>query len=246
MAAEPPILLIQIRDDPRAENQERICFLESSGQDATRFAFHNLVRQPRITWEDVARYEVLLIGGAGKHSVTQRYPFTEPLSQLVRRWVDTGRPLFGSCFGHQFLAWAMGGEVVTDLERRELGTHVVELTEAGRHDPLFEGTPARFDAQFGHHDRVVELPPGATELARTHLCPYQAFRIDGLPVWGCQFHVELDVERLKERARFYQDGYLPNPKELERFDRSLRPSPWASLLLRQFFNILNSSRLLML
>jgi GMP synthase (glutamine-hydrolysing) len=127
--------------------------------------------------------------------------------------------------------------VITDLERRELGTHEVELTEAGCRDPLFSETPRRFDAQFGHQDRVTRLPQGAVELARTALCPFQAFRIEGQPAWGCQFHVELNVEQLKERARFYQEGYLPTREELEQFDRSLKPSPWASQLLRRFFGL---------
>lgn len=237
MSALPRVLLLQIRDDSRAELQERDCFVESSGLPADCFDFRNVVQEPEFSAQETLDYDVLLIGGAGRHSVTERYPFTDRLREIVVRWAESGRPCFGSCFGHQFVAWALGGRVITDLDRREVGTHEVELTPSGRADPLFAGVPLRFDAQFGHNDRVVELPPGAVELARTALCPHQAFRLENLPVWGCQFHVELDLGRLQERARWYRDGYLDDPEELAAFERSLRPSPWASQLLARFFTL---------
>lgn len=234
-AAVPRVLLLQIRDHKGAERQERDCFVEFSGLPEQAFRFHNVLADPRLAWDEVRDVDAVIVGGAGAHSVTERYEFTAPLEALLRRVVDGRRPLFGSCFGHQFLAVALGGRVITDLERKEVGTHPIELTAAGRADALFAGLPARFDVQFGHHDRVIELPPGATELAFSALCPNQAFRLDGLPVWGCQFHVELDERRILERARIYQEGYLPGDDALASFAARLRPTPVASGLLRRFF-----------
>lgn len=231
----PRVLLLQIRDHQGAERQERDCFVEFSGLPERAFRCHNVLVDPHVAWDEVRAADAVIVGGAGAHSVTESYGFTAPLAELVRRLVGERRPLFGSCFGHQFLAAALGGRVITDLDRKEVGTHPVELTAAGEADPLFAGLPARFDVQFGHHDRVVELPPGATELARSALCPNQAFRLDGLPVWGCQFHVELDERRILERAGIYQEGYLPGDDALARFAATLRPSPVASGLLRRFF-----------
>jgi GMP synthase-like glutamine amidotransferase len=37
---------------------------------------------------------------------------------------------------------------------------------------------------------VAPLPPGAVELARTPAC-VQAFRVEGKPAWGLQFHAEV-------------------------------------------------------
>jgi GMP synthase (glutamine-hydrolysing) len=235
MAAYPRVLLIQIRDHPGAERQERDCFVEFSGLPAAAFRFHNVLADPHLPWREIEDADAVILGGAGAHSVTEVHEFTAPLAAQVERMVQAAKPLFGSCFGHQFLARALGGRVITDLERKELGTHPVELTAAGRADPLFAGLPGSFDVQFGHHDRVVRLPAGAVELARSTLCPNQAFRIGELPVWGCQFHVELDERRILERARIYQEGYLPGEAELARFAATLRPTPVASTLLRRFF-----------
>jgi GMP synthase (glutamine-hydrolysing) len=234
-AAVPRVLLLQIRDHPGAERQERECFVEFSGLPESAFRFHNVLAEPRVSWEETRAADAVIVGGAGAHSVTGDHEFTAPLVDLVRRLVAGRRPLFGSCFGHQFVAQALGGRVVTDLDRKEVGTHPIELTAAGRTDPLFAGLPERFDVQFGHHDRVVELPAGAVELAVSERCPNQAFRLEGLPVWGCQFHVELDDRRILERARIYQEGYLPGDDALARFAATLRPTPVASGLLRRFF-----------
>lgn len=236
-AAELTVLLLQIRDHREAELQERDCFVSISGLPAERFRFHNLLDDPAFGWDDAAGVDAVVVGGAGSHSVTERYEFTAPLARFVERWIGAARPLFGSCFGHQFVAQALGGRVETDLARKELGTLDVELTAAGAADPLFAGLPRRFAAQFGHNDRVVELPPGGVDLAFTELCPVQAYRIAGLPVWGCQFHVELDPRRMVERATIYRSGYLPDEDGLARLAATLRPSPESSTLFARFLDL---------
>ena len=234
---ELTVLLLQIRDHREAERQERDCFVSISGLGAGRFRFHNLLDDPGFAFEDAAGVDAVVVGGAGSHSVTEEYEFTAPLTRFVERWVGEGRPLFGSCFGHQFVAQALGGRVETDLARKELGTLEVELTAAGVEDPLFAGLPRRFAAQFGHNDRVVELPPGGVDLARTELCPVQAYRIADRPVWGCQFHVELDPRRMIERASIYRSGYLPDEDGIARLAAALRPSPEASTLFARFLEL---------
>lgn len=235
--AERTVLLLQIRDHREAERQERDCFVSISGLAPDRFRFHNLLERPDFGWDDAAGVDTVVVGGAGSHSVTEVYEFTAPLTRFVERWVGEGRPLFGSCFGHQFVARALGGRVETDLARKELGTIDVELTAAGTGDALFAGLPRRFAAQFGHNDRVVELPPGGVELARTELCPIQAYRIADRPVWGCQFHVELDPRRMVERASIYRSGYLPDDEGVARLAASLRPSPEAASLFARFLEL---------
>jgi GMP synthase (glutamine-hydrolysing) len=240
-AARLRVLLLQVRDHPVAERQEQECFVHYSGLPAERWRFHNLLRAPAPDEREVTAAHAVVIGGAGAHSATETHPFTEPLARLARRSVAEQRPLFGSCFGHQFLAGALGGRVIHDPEREEIGTHDVELTPAGAADPLFAGLPRRFPVQLGHHDRVVELPPGAVELARSALCANQSFRISGAPVWGCQFHVELDPPRMLARAEIYRAQYLEGADAIERLRAALRPAPEAATLLRRFLRLAAAS-----
>lgn len=228
------LLLLQIRDEPEVERQEQECFLHFAGLDRKQFDFWNLVERPDLTTGDVGGFDAVVIGGAGAHSVTEEYPFTAPLVAAVEQMVAARQPLFGSCWGHQFIAKALGGTVLTDLERKELGTFDIELTAAGVADPWLAGLPRRFGVQLGHHDRVVALPKGAVELAASARCPNQAFRLAGLPVYGAQFHVELDRERMLERASVYREEYLSSPGAMEKLDRALLPSPESGTLLRRF------------
>ena len=91
---EPRVLLLQVRDEPRAEEQERLCFLEAAGLHPDRLTCHNLVSEPRIDWPRARAFDVVMVGGAGAHTVTGSYPFSEPLNEVLRRLVEGGRPLF--------------------------------------------------------------------------------------------------------------------------------------------------------
>jgi GMP synthase (glutamine-hydrolysing) len=233
----PRVLLLQIRSHRQAERQEQLCFLERCGLDEDQLDFWNLVDRPELGWADLEPYDALLIGGAGSHSVTRHYPFTAPLTEATLRWIDAGRPLFGSCWGHQFLAQALGGSVVTDTPRGEIGTFEVELTERGAADPLFGGFPPRFAVQLGHHDRVAVAPDGVEELAYSEVCRFQALRVTGKPVYGSQFHSEMNVGHMRERLRMYRDAYLPAQQAEDEIDRILRPTPWADTLLGRFLDL---------
>ena len=233
----PRVLLIQVRSHPAAKAQEQLCFLERCGLTADRLDAANVVEDPEIPWERVARADAVFMGGAGAHSVTHEYPFTAPLRDLVLRIVDEGPPFFGSCWGHHFLAQVLGGKVVTDLERGEVGTFDVELTSRGREDPLFGGLPPRFPAQLGHHDRVAALPAGVEELALSDRCPFQALRVTGKPVYGTQFHSEMNAEQMRDRMLMYQRAYLDDGMTVEEFDRLVAPTPETESLLRRFLEL---------
>lgn len=234
---QPRVLLIQIRSHEAAERQEQLCFLDRLGIRPESMPCHNLVHEPEVPWSAVAAADAVIIGGAGSHSVTREYAFTAPLGVLVRRLIDEGRPLFGSCWGHQFIAWALGGRVVHDPDRGEVGTFPIELTAAGAADPLFAGFPGRFTAQLGHHDTVVEMPPGVEELASSELHRNQALRVAGLPVYGTQFHCEMNVGHMRERLLMYRDSYLPVADFEAEIDRILAPSPYADTLLERFLTL---------
>ena len=60
---------------------------------------------------------------------------------------------------------------------------------------------------MGHQDRVIALPGDAVELADNPDQENQAFRIAGKPIYGTQFHSELDKQREHERLIKYRDLY---------------------------------------
>jgi GMP synthase (glutamine-hydrolysing) len=211
-------MLVQVRGDEAAEAQEQLCFLETAGLEAEEMDCINVVREPDISWSKVEAADVLFLGGAGAHSATREFDFTQPLGDVVLRWIDEGRPLFGSCWGHHFLVRMLGGEVVTDHATGEVGT-------------------LGFAAQLGHHDRVERLPTGCEELAFSNRCRYQVLRLDDRPVYGTQFHSEMNGSHLQARLMMYRDTYLEERTGKDELSATVRPSPHAERLLARFLDL---------
>lgn len=230
------VLLIQARSAPRMERQEQGCFIERCCLPREQFHIVNVTRGDDLSPALLDEVDALLIGGAGKYSAAEDYPWTAPLHTLVQAAVAQSLPTLGSCWGHQVIARALGGEVIRDAAHSELGCGEVELTRAGKKDPLFHRFPHHFRANMGHHDRVTALPPGGVELAHNDQ-PYQAFRLKEHPVYGTQFHSELDAERERERILVYREYYreaLPNEETVQRVLDSLADTTVVDALLYDF------------
>ncbi|MEX0599414.1 MAG: type 1 glutamine amidotransferase [Rhodothermales bacterium] len=200
------ILLVQARSARDIVIQEQECFQERCRIRLEQIRTVNVLSD-RLDEEALGRADALMIGGAGEFSAVDDYPWMAEMLELVRMAYRRRLPTFGSCWGHQIIARALGGRVVNDSELAEMGCHSVLLTPAGMEDPLLGAFPQRFLANMGHHDRVVELPAEGIELAYSETQRYQAFRIAGRPMYGTQFHSELDAERERERLHRYREHY---------------------------------------
>lgn len=233
----PTVLLLQARDadDPMLE-AERHDFAHHTGLDVERIVPHDLLTGPPAL-DRVRRHDVLMVGGSGDYYVSKGdLPHLDRTLDFLRQVVDEGHPTFASCFGFQLLVEALGGEVVHDPERIEVGTYEVALTEAGKRDPVFGGLPERFPAQMGRKDRAERLPEGLLHLASSERCRYHALRVPDRPVWATQFHPELDRRRNLARFRRYLASYSASMSEDERsraFER-FEESPEAGRLLPLF------------
>jgi len=188
------------------EAQEQECFSERSRLRPDQFYPLNVSRE-ELTSQALDGMHAVMIGGAGEYSATRDYPWTPSLFDVVYRARDRKLPVFGSCWGHQILARAFGGEVIYDGARAELGCGLVELTPEGQRDELFGTLPQRFRVNMGHHDRVSRMPEDAVELAFNASQRFQAFRMADAPIYGTQFHSELDADRERERVIAYRDYY---------------------------------------
>ena len=137
---------------------------------------------------------VLVFGGAMHADQDAHHPWLHEESMWLQQVLDRGTPVLGVCLGVQLLARAAGAWVRRMPEGPEIGWHEVELTEAGKEDPVVGALPPRFDALQWHH-YTYGLPAGAVELARSPACT-QAFRL-GQACWGVQFHPEVTEAQLE-------------------------------------------------
>lgn len=202
------VLLLQARNTVDIEAQEQECFQERCRLDADQITSVNLARLDTLPDDSILDgFDAFFIGGAGEYSATKDYPWMPFALDLVRRAHDLSLPTFGSCWGHQLIARGLGGRVEHDPDKAELGCHHVYLTVAGQVDELFRNFPLSFLVNMGHHDRVTKLPKNGLELVNNQSQPNEAFRIIGKPMYGTQFHSELDHRREEERLHKYRSYY---------------------------------------
>ncbi len=179
----------------------------------------------------LATVDVVLLGGSGDYSATDQGAWIEPVLDCMRELCHKSKPTFASCWGFQALARAMGGRVVHDQRRAEVGTLPLQVTSAGREDPVFGGLGETFRGHMGHEDCVDELPPGATRLASSEKVANQAYRFDGKPIYCTQFHPELSRDDLRNYPR-YVESIAGVP--LDELARQCSETPSAAKLLRNF------------
>ena len=137
---------------------------------------------------------VVMGGPMGVHDEDE-YPWLGLERELIGAVITLDRPVLGVCLGAQQLAFALGAEVTTG-PAEEVGPGRVELTAAGRTDPVFgpeyRGLSGTSVPCVHWHRDTFALPAGGTHLAATRAFPHQAFRV-GPRVYGLQFHVEVDA-----------------------------------------------------
>ena len=134
--------------------------------------------------------QLWVMGGPMDVWEEDRHPWLIAEKQAIREAVELrSMPHFGVCLGHQLLGAALGGRV-GKAPQAEVGILDVDLTPAGRSDPLFAGIADRFKALQWHGAEVTEAPPGAVVLAQSPLCAVQAMRI-GRHAYGMQYHCEI-------------------------------------------------------
>lgn len=205
MTAPRPLrcLLLQVRDpDDPMSGHEMASFERAFRPRAVRIEIFDLLER-LLTPEDLEDADLILMGGSGAYSAATGGPWFPTALDSLRTVHASGVPAFASCWGFQAMAVAMGGEVVNDRSRSEIGTHPLRLTDAGRDDPVFRHLSADFKGQMGHEDLVRTLPPRTTLLASSARVTNQAYRFDDAPVYCTQFHPELDSAGVRARLSAY-------------------------------------------
>jgi len=228
-------LLLQVRnpDDPM-RLQEIGCFSRTLRCSVEQIRVVDLLSGVP-TAKQLDDVDMVLLGGSGDYSVARGGEWLEVALEAMRELYEFAKPTFASCWGFQAMARAMGGEVVTDLSRAELGVVVAHLTDAGRRDPVFGPIGDEFEVAIGHQDLVVRLPHDAVRLASTNLVENEAYRFEGKPIYCTQFHPELDQKALLERVRAYPQ-YVERIAgvTMEEFCATCRDTPESAALLPRF------------
>ena len=183
---------------------------------------------------ELADYAGIIVGGSPYEVSTPeeqkrraQRAMEKGFHDLLERVVAQDFPFLGCCSGCGLLGSYAGADV-TRRYPEPVGGATIQLTEAGRQDPLLRGFPDEFRVLVGHKESCEAPPPGSVLLARSDACPVQMFRV-GENVYATQFHPEGDPEGFSLRIEVYRDhGYFPAERAdelLEAVRREETPVP---------------------
>ncbi|CAN5127764.1 glutamine-hydrolyzing carbamoyl-phosphate synthase small subunit [soil metagenome] len=121
---------------------------------------------------------IFLSNGPGDPAATGEYAVPE-----IRALVDSGKPVFGICLGHQMLALALGATT----KKMHQGNH-------GANHPVMDHTTGKVELTSMNHGFTVDrntLPQGVVE---THVSLFDGsncgIALEGKPVFSVQYHPE--------------------------------------------------------
>ena len=98
-----------------------------------------------------------------------------------------GIPILGICYGMQYMARALGGEVAGG-EKREYGRTELRVLDGS---DLFDGLNPQLICWMSHGDVVTKAPDGFTVTALTESTPVAAMADTKRRLFGVQFHPEV-------------------------------------------------------
>lgn len=181
--------------------------------------------------------EISAVVITGSHAmVTDHADWSERTAVWLRGAVARNIPTLGICYGHQLLAYALGGAVGNNPNGVAFGTRAITLLAPARQDPLFSVLPEIAQVQTTHTQSILQLPPGATLLA-THARDANHAFVIGDRCWGVQFHPEFDADIVRRYIQQERDclrarGLSPDDLMNDCFD-----TPFGGIFLKRFAEI---------
>lgn len=235
------ILLVQFRTDQSAQHEQG-CIKKHGNLSLRDLLVVNPILKPStLNNLKLDEFQAVIIGGSGEFEISKPIKIQRSLDEsrsFLDKVLRLELPLLGMCFGHQLMAWHLGGKVEADSVQEEVGSFRVFMTEAGKSDPIFAGVPYNFVAQFGHKDSVIKLPERAVHLARTQRNRFAGFKF-GKNVYCVQFHPELTLNDLMARLKIYPE-YLRG-RTLREARKDFLESSEAPKVLKNFLEIVKKS-----
>lgn len=108
--------------------------------------------------------------------------------RIDKRIFELGIPILGICYGHQLIAYSLGGRVESP-EKREYGKTEIKLNVGS---PLLKGLNENEQCWMSHTDSVTRVPDGFSVIASTTVCKIAAMVNSEKRIYGVQFHPEVE------------------------------------------------------
>ena len=169
--------------------QEKIIILDFGSQTTQLIGrrvrelgeYCEIVPYNKFPYDDPSVIGVILSGSP--FSVYDEKAFRAELSRLRGHL-----PVLGICYGAQFIAYTSGGSVEPAPSREYGRAHLSTIDSA---DPLMKEIPVGSQVWMSHGDTITSIPENFHTIASTDKVAIAAYKVDGEPTWGVQFHPEV-------------------------------------------------------
>ena len=117
--------------------------------------------------------------------------YLEDSPKMGKEIFELGVPIFGICYGAQFLVLGLGGTVTAANENAvaEFGRTDCEFNTTSL---LFSGLKKNSVVWMSHNDHIETLPEGFKAICHSDKCPYGAIENAEKKFYGTQFHPEVN------------------------------------------------------
>jgi GMP synthase (glutamine-hydrolysing) len=143
--------------------------------------FCEIVPYNKFPFDDDNVKGVILSGSP--FSVNDENAFKTDLTRLRSHY-----PVLGICYGAQLIAKASGGEVGKSASR-EYGRAKLHIKDTS--DALLGNIREQSQVWMSHGDTILNIPETFRVIASTGDIHIAAYKIEGEPTWGVQFHPEV-------------------------------------------------------
>lgn len=236
-----PFLIMQLRPEDDTSDNEYAAFLHYGGlsaEDTRRLRIEKNGIPDDLVLED---YSAVIVGGSpfdistpqqDKSAIQKK--IEEDFNRLLDVIVPNDIPFLGACSGNGLLGAYLGASISTRYGEA-VGCNQVDLTAAGKRDPLLHNFPDTITVLLGHKEACDDVPEGAELLISGDACPVQMFRV-GSNVYATQFHPEGDAEGFTLRIHAYKHHGYFEPHEADCLIDAVceEETPHAQEILRRF------------
>ncbi len=121
---------------------------------------------------------IFLSNGPGDPAATGKYAVP-----TIKALMETGKPMFGICLGHQLLGLAVGGKT----EKMHQGHH-------GANHPVKDLTTGKVEITSMNHGFAVDTASLPANVRQTHISLFDnsnaGLEVEGKPIFSVQYHPE--------------------------------------------------------
>ena len=146
-----------------------------------RLGAYSEIRVSETPAEELKGAAGLILSGGPQSVYEEGSPHADP------KILALGIPVLGLCYGHQWMAQALGGRV-SPGKTKEYGHTLIHRSGQSA---VFTDLPEQLTVWMSHGDEVSALPKGFTSIAHSDVCANAAMSDEARKIYGIQFHIEV-------------------------------------------------------